>query len=143
MSLVYFIIVILFFAYLSWTWNGTKVFGELPTRISFIIIGTLFMLFLTFILFAFSSIGIEYPKEEMVGSVRNMILLIFTPINGFVIVPQVINIIASVKDGVLSREETERKIRIILIVIAVLIIFECVYFKNIQSGMINYLRLKQ
>ncbi len=142
MSIVYFIIFLLFFAYISWTWISTRTFVEMPTRISFMLIGTLFVIFITFILFTFSSIGVDYPRQEMLGQVRKMILLVFVPINGFIILPQVINLISSIKEGALSKDETERKLRIISIIFIVLVIFECIYFKNIQSGIINYINTK-
>ena len=52
-------------------------------RISFILVGTLFITILTLILFWVSKFGITYPKKEMVGEVRKIILLSFIPINGF------------------------------------------------------------
>jgi hypothetical protein len=79
----------------------------------------------------------------MVGQVRRIILLIFTPINGFAVLPQVANIISRVKNGNISNEDLQKKIRVVLIICIVLIIFECIYFKNIQTGIIDLIKTKQ
>ena len=141
--IVYFIIILLFLIYFIWVWNSSREFENIALRISFIVIGTLFVAFITYILFLFSKIGVNYPKHEMIKDVRNIILLIFVPINGFATLPQGINLINRIKDGNISQEEKEKKIKILSIVILVLLIFEAIYFKNIQNGIINYINLKQ
>ena len=114
-AVIYFIIFIIFATYIICTWNSTKEFDNAFIRISYIVIGTLFIALFTFIFFLFSKIGIEYPKQEMVGQVRKIILLIFIPINGIVVLPQIANIISRVKNGNISKEDLQKKIRIILI----------------------------
>ena len=141
--MVYFIIFMLFVIYFTWVWNGTKGFGNISLRISFITIGTLCITLITYILFLFSKIGVEYPKKEMISVVRKMILLVFVPVNGFITMPQGINLINRLKDGNISQEEKSKKFRKLLIIILVLIILECIYFKNIQNGIINYINMRQ
>ena len=140
MLTINFIIFILFVVYIVVTWRSTEVFEGIPTRILYLVIGTAFVSMLTFIFFLFSKIGVEYPKPEMVGEVRREILLIFIPLNGFIILPQIANFIARVKEGDTSKEELQKKMRRILIICVVLIIFECIYFKNIQNGIIEFLQ---
>ena len=142
-SIVYLISIILFALYFTWVWNGSKEFENYAMRISFIIIGTMLVTLITYIIFMFSKIGIEYPKKEIIKEMRNMILLIFVPLNGFATIPQVINLMNRIKNGNISQEKREKKSRRLAIIILVLIIFECIYFKNIQNGIINYLNLKQ
>ena len=142
-AVIYFIIFIIFATYIICTWNSTKEFDNAFIRISYIVIGTLFIALFTFIFFLFSKIGVEYPKQEMVGQVRNIILLIFIPINGIVVLPQIANIISRVKNGNISKEDLQKKIRIILIICIILIVFECIYFKSIQTGIINFINAKQ
>ena len=77
MSLIYFIITVLFIIYIVFAWNSKKEFETVLMRISFILIGTIFITILTLILFWISKMGITYPKREMVGEVRRIILLSF------------------------------------------------------------------
>lgn len=141
---IYCIIVILFLIHIFWTWNNTKGIENIVVRISYLVIGTLFMAFITWIIFQFSKIGVEYPKEEMVGQVRKIVMLLFVPINSFIILPQVASLITFVKDGYISAEDRGKKIRKLLIIFGIMIIVECIYFKSIQSGIIStYMNLEQ
>ena len=85
---MYFIIFILFVFFVVFAWNSTKDFETPVMRLSYIGVGTLFITVLTLIIFQFSRIGINYPKEEMIGEVRKIILLVFIPINGLIILTQ-------------------------------------------------------
>ncbi len=142
MSTINFVIFILFIIYIVWTWKSTNDFEGYFTRVSYIIIGTAFMAFMTLTFFLFSKIGVEYQKSEMVWQVGRTIILLFTPINGFAILPQIASVVNKIKDGDLSKEEAQKKIRKILIIAIILIIVECIYFKYIQNGIIKYINLK-
>ena len=143
MSLIYFIITVLFIIYIVFAWNSTKEFETVLMRISFILIGTIFITILTLILFWISKMGITYPKREMVGEVRRIILLSFIPINGFIVLTQASTIFAQAKSGMISKEDLEKKIKRLIIIFIVLIIFEAIYFKNIQNGMIKIIQSKK
>lgn len=142
MSLINFIIVVLFIIYIVCAWNSTKEFENNLLRISFIFVGTLFITLLTLILFWISKIGVEYPKKEMIGEVRRIILLSFIPINGFLILTQTASIFAQAKSGMVSKEDMQKKIKRLVIIFIVLIVFEAIYFKNIQNGMIKIIQNK-
>ncbi len=143
MSLIYFIITVLFIIYIVFVWNSTKGFETVLMRISFILIGTIFITILTLILFWISKIGIAYPKREMVGEVRSIILLSFIPINGFIVLTQASTIFAQAKSGMISKEDLEKRIKRLIIIFIVLIVFEAIYFKNIQNGMIKIIQSKK
>lgn len=142
MSLIYFIITVLFIIYIVCVWNSTKEFETLLMRISFLIVGTIFITILTLILFWISKIGISYPKREMIGEVRKIILLSFIPINGFITLTQASTIFSQAKSGMISKEDMEKKIKRLVIIFIALIIFEAFYFKNIQNGMIRIIQSK-
>lgn len=137
MSLINFIIFVLFVIYIIFVWNSTKEFENILIRISFILVGTIFITILTLILFLISKIGIEYPKKEMIGEVRKIILLVFIPINGFITLTQSASIFVQAKSGMVSKDDLEKKIKRLVIIFIALIIFEAIYFKNIQNGMIK------
>ena len=142
MSLINFIIVVLFIIYIVCAWNSTKEFENMLIRISFIFVGTLFIAMLTFVLFLISKIGVQYPKKEMIGEVRRIILLSFIPINGFIILTQSASIFAQAKSGMVSKEDKQKKIKRLIIMFIVLIVFEALYFKNIQNGIIRIIQNK-
>ena len=142
MSLINFIIVVLFIIYIVCAWNSTKEFENTLMRISFIFVGTLFITVLTLILFWISKIGVQYPKKEMIGEVRRIILLSFIPINGFVTLTQSASIFAQAKSGMVSKEDMQKKIKRLVIIFIILIVFVFFFFKNIQNGMIRIIQNK-
>ena len=137
---IYITIIVLFIVYVLWTWNSTKCFEGTSIRISYIVIGTLFITFVTYIIFLISKNGINYPSSDMIGKIRNIILLTFIPVNGFITLPQIGNIIGKIKDDSITSEKAKKRIIIFLISIIVVLIFECYYFGSMQNriiGMIN------
>ena len=139
---MYLIIAILFIIYIIWSWKSTEEFETIVMRLSYVFVGTLFIAIVTLVLFWISKIGVTYPKEEMIGEVRKIILLIFIPINGFITLTQFSSIVANVKSGMISKEEMSKKIKRLLIIFSVMIIVECIYFRHIQAGMIEVINAR-
>ena len=142
MSPIYFIVFLLFVVYIVWTWNSTKEFEDQKIRIAYLIVGTLFIAMVTLIIFLVSKIGVNYPKKEMVGQVQKIVLLVFTPINGFVVLTQLSSVFQQIRSGMVSKEKMDKKIKRLVIIFIVLIVFETIYFKNIQNGMIRIIQNK-
>lgn len=142
MAGINFIIIILFIAYFVFTWRSTKDFENILMRVSYIGVGTLFITVLTLILFWISKIGVQYPKDEMIGQVQKIILLVFIPINGFIVLTQFSSVVTQIKSGMVSKDDLQKKIKILIIVFIILIIFEAVYFKHIQLGIIDNIKAK-
>ena len=140
MTLIYFIILVLFIVYIIFAWNSTKEFEKTLVRISFILVGTIFITIFTLILFLFSKIGISYPKKEMIGEVRRIILLCFIPLNSFFTITQAASIFAQSKSGMVSKEDIQKRLKILIIIFTILIIFEAICFKNIQNGIIKMIQ---
>ncbi len=140
MSIINFIIFVLFVTYAVFAWNSTKEFENTIIRFSYILVGTIFITVLNLILFGISKIGVVYPKKEMIGEVRRIILLVFIPINGFIILTQASNIFVQAKSGLVSKEDMQKKIKRFAIIFLVLIVFEAIYFKNIQNGIIDFIQ---
>ena len=143
MSVINFIIFVLFVINVVFVWNSTKEFENTIIRVSYLLIGTLFITILTLILFWISKIGVQYPKKEMIGEVRRIILLVFIPINGFITLTQAASIFAQAKSGMVSKEDMQKKIKRFAIIFVVLVVFEAIYFKNIQNGIISFIQSVQ
>ena len=141
-GLIYGIIIILFLVYLFWTWNNTKCFEGISTRISYIIIGTLFIALATYIIFLVSKRGITYLHQDMIGKIRNIILLIFVPLNGFIILPQIASTVGKIKSDDITGEQLKKRLLIFIIVIIIIVVFECSYFKSIQNQIIHLIKFK-
>ena len=105
--LIYFIIAVLFVVLIFWTWNNTKDFEETSKRVFFIVVGIVIVAVITLIYFTISKISITYPKVEMVNQVRKMVVLLFTPINGYLSLPH----IASLKIQIKLKTEENSKLK--------------------------------
>ena len=140
--LIYFIIAVLFVVLIFWTWNNTKDFEETSERVIFIVVGIILIAIVTLIYFAISKAGITYPKVEMVKQVRKMVVLLFTPINGFLSLPHIASLKMKIKFKTEDDSMLKRKIKILGIVFIVATIFEILYMKDLQNGIIQILNRK-
>ena len=95
--LIYLIIALLFCVLILWTWNNTKDYESTVERIKYTAIGTIVIFLITLIYFTISKIGITYPKPEMIGQVRKIAVLVFTPINGFLSLPHIASLKMKIK----------------------------------------------
>ena len=140
--LIYLIIILLFFVLILWTWNSTREYENISKRIIYIFVGIIAILFITYIFFNISKVGITYPKQEMVKQVRKIAILIFTPINGFLSLPH----IALIKTKIESKSEEEEKIKKRIIILAIIFIVSTIieinYMKGFQNGIIQMLNKK-
>ena len=141
-AMIYLIIIALYAIYILWTWDNTKSFEGTSTRISYIAIGTVFILFITYIIFIISRSGINYPNKNMIGVVRNIILMVFVPVNGFITLPRIANMIGKIKNDEITGDKLKKKIIFFSIGVFIAIIIEGIYFKDIQNGIIEIFKLK-
>ena len=77
-------VIAMFLILLSWTWHNL---GNIPqnTKIGTIAISLVIIAFITFLIFNISKNGVQYDSEESMNSVRNVLVLVFTIINGLII----------------------------------------------------------
>lgn len=137
--IIYIIIAVLFGVLVAWTWNNSKSFQTNNKKITFILVGLAILFIITFIIFSISRIGISYPNNEIMKYVRKIAILIFIPVNGFLSLPHIANIKAKVEKGNYEQEKLKRKIIIFGIVWLILIIFEIIYLKDFQNGIVQIL----
>ena len=68
-----------------------------------------FLVIITLIIFNFSKIGLVYPDERMIKEVRNIVILIFVPINGFISLPHIANIKSKIASS-MDNDKIKRRI---------------------------------
>ena len=142
MLLVIFIIV-LFAVLIVWTWNNLYALST-KFKTLYEIIFILIMMIITLIIFYISKGSISYPNNDMIGYVRNELVLLFSPINGMVLMPYIAKKLSGIKEKNTDEEKTKRGIIIMLVIFVVILIIECIYLKKIQIGILKMLEnLKQ
>jgi hypothetical protein len=84
MAILYITAIIFIFVIISFTWYTLEQL-EIVEKVIFIAIGLMASLFVTLILFNYSSKGIEYPVYEIFTTIRSITILAIMPINAILI----------------------------------------------------------
>ena len=129
-------IVVLLIVLCIWTWNSLGD-SEKKKKIIYIVIGTLAMYIITKIIFAISSSSIIYQNEEIKKQITNMLVYIFTPVNGFIILPQIAKWMYKLKNKEIDKSKFKQKLIILFVIFVVIVAIEIPYLRDTQMGIIN------
>ena len=136
MTFIILISIVVYLINIAWTW---KSLGELEKgkKTIFIVIGLVIIYIITIIIFSISQNGIQYENEESLGTVRNMLVAVFSGINGLIILPQLAKILDKAKEGKIEKNQIRNRIIIWIAILIICLIFECGYMKDTQVGIIE------
>ena len=95
------IIATLFLVLLGWMWNNLGDI-EKTTKCICIVGGLILTYILTFIIYSISKIGISYESKEVMKLIQNILMPLFTIINGYVILPYIVVIVGIVEVSYLN-----------------------------------------
>ena len=142
MSLIIIIIIAIYFILIAWTW---QILGnvEKTKKVAVIIIGILIMYIVTLIVFNISKVGLNYENTNAQADVRNVLVTVFTGINGIIVIPQLAKVIEKISEDEIDKKTASRKFLIIAIIFIVCVIIECGYMKDIQKGIINIYNIEK
>lgn len=128
--------IIVYFILIAWTWQSLG-FIERSKKIIFILIGIVLMYGITFIIFQIAKNGITYQNVEIQSNVQNVLVVIFTGINGIIIMPQVGKMLDKVREDEIKKEKLIKRIVVLILVFILCLIFESEYMKNTQEGILK------
>ena len=131
------ITIILYIILISFTLHNLSLVENNKVKVIYIIIGLLVMLICTFIAYIISSRGIEYSDTELIKKIRNMLLLVFIPVNGLIIMPYLANLLSKIGSNQITQEKFKKRIIILGVIFIIVLAFESSYFKSTQLGIIN------
>lgn len=136
MTLIYIIIVAMYLILIAWTWQSL---GNIEKRkkVAYIILGILLFFIITLIIFNISKSNVEYQKETIKNAVRNLLVLLFTAVNGIIFIPYVARILNKVEENEIEKEKLKIKAIVFIIIFVICVIIECGYLENIQNGIIS------
>ena len=100
---------------------------DLKKKIIIFIFEIIVCLIFTMILFNISSLGIEYPNSQSREIALKILVTIFTPMNGIILLPNITRLINESQNGEIDKEECARKLKKTLIIFILLVIMEFVY----------------
>ena len=135
-SIIYIVISILFLVLIGWTWSNLAGINR-NKKIMYIIISLIIIGIITLFICMISQAGVKYENDKMIAPVRNILVAVFTPINGFVIVQYIARILGRINAGAISQEKAKKKFIIIFVIFIIFAIIECLYMRSIQGGIID------
>lgn len=99
-------------------------------KLIYIAAGTVLMYFLTSIIYWISTRNIEITEVSRTG--KDLIIFLFVPINGIIVLPLFAKSYCKFKDNKLSSRVFRNRGIALGILLLIILIVECAYFENIQ-----------
>lgn len=134
-------IIILSLVLLGWTWVSLGNI-EKQKKILYIICGIFITWIITFIIYNISKIGIVYENQEIMKTIRKVFVLVFTIINGYVLLPYTFKIFDKINNEEIKKEQIKKKLIIMLIIFIIISIFEVQYLASLQMGTLQMITKK-
>ena len=110
---------------------------EKTRKIVFIIIGIFASYLITMLLFSISKSGITYPSDEIEQMVQNMIVIVFTGLNGILMLPYLGRLWDKMSEEEITKQQFQKRICILLIIAIIVFILESNYLNGVQSGILE------
>lgn len=136
MTLIILMTIAIYILLFVWTWHSLG-FMEKPKKVGIILVETLVMYVITLIVFQIAKGGITYEKIEIQKSVQNVLVSIFSAINGMIVMPQIGKILDKINEDEMKKEEVKKKVVILLMVFILCLVFEAGYMKDTQKGILK------
>lgn len=136
MTIILIIIAVLFLVLIGWCWNSLGSI-EKQDKIKYIIVGLILTYIMTIIIYSISKIGINYESKDAMKMIRVIFQLLFTIVNGYILLPYTFKKIEQIKNNTIKEEKIKKSIIILLIIIVLIFIFESMYLGNIQQEILN------
>lgn len=136
MPIIIVIILAIFCVLIIGTWHylGSV---EKSKKTIFILIGVLVSYLMTLFVFSISKSGITYPSKEIESMVQNIIVLVFTGLNGILILPYLGRLLDKINEDELTKKQFQKRIIILIIAIIVIFVFESNYLRGTQTGILD------
>lgn len=136
MPVIITLVIAMFLILISWTWHNLGEITQskkITTMIVLFVIGFL----ITLVIFNISKSGVNYNSEESLNSVRNILVLVFTIINGLIIMPPIAKTLGRINNKEITPDQATKHLGFFLIIFVIIIIIECNYLKGVQQGILD------
>lgn len=129
-------IIVLYLVFVAWTWYNLGNI-EKTKKIYYLGIGVFLTFVITLILFQFSKNGISYINQDIEKSIRFMIIVLFTGLNGCVLLPFFAKIMEQLQEKEEDLLKLKKRIIVFLVLVIVICIFESGYMRSLQQGILQ------
>ena len=128
--------ILMYFILIAWTWQSLGSI-EKTKKVVIILIGIILIYGITWIVFQTTKPGMDYQNIEMQNSVQNMLVAIFSGINGIIVMPQIAKILDKIEENEIEQEQFIKRIGILVIIFVICLIFERGYMRDTQEGILK------
>ena len=143
MPVIICIIIVMFLVLLGWTWSSLEDI-EKTKKIEYIIVGFVVVYIITIIIYQISKIGISYENREIMKAIQNILVLVFSIVNGYILLPYIFKKIVQIQNDDIDDKKFKKSIVILIAVIIILTIIESNYLANAQNETLQIIdRLKK
>ena len=136
MTIIVIIAIVIYAILVTWCWHNLGRI-EKSKKIIYIIIGMIIIFIITNIVYSISKADVSYPEEQIEGTVRNTLLLVFTALNGLIVVPYIAKQLDRIREKEIEKEKFTKKMILLLIVFILCLILESGYLKDTQLGILE------
>ena len=136
MPVIITLIIAIFLILISWTWHNLGNIDK-TKKILTIVISLILIFIVTFIVFNISKEGVQYESQQQMGDVQNVLVVLFTFINGLLIIPAIAKTLNKIFENEIDKNKAQQKFIIIFVIFIIIMIFECGYMKNIQQDILK------
>lgn len=127
---------IVYFILIAWTWQSLGSI-ENTKKVVMIVIGIILVYGITWIIFQTTKEGIDYQNIEMQNSVQNMLVAIFSGINGMIVMPQMAKMLDKIQENEIEKEQLIKRIGILVIIFVICLMIERGYMRDTQEGILK------
>ena len=128
--------IIIYFVLIAWTWKSLGMI-EKTKKIIFLFVGIIIMYIITIIVFQLSKSGIQYPSLEIQSNVKNVLVTIFTGLNGIIVMPQVGKILDKINEDEIDKKQLQKRLLILCVIFVICLFIESGYMKDTQEGILR------
>ena len=136
MTIIVIIAIVIYAILVTWCWHNFDN-NEKNKKIIYIIIGMIIIFIITNIVYSISKADVSYPEEQIEGTVRNTLLLVFTALNGLIVMPYIAKQLDRIREKEIEKEKFTKKMILLLIVFILCLILESGYLKDTQLGILE------
>ena len=129
-------IIVIYIVLILWSWKSLGNI-ERPKKIIYMVIGLIITYIITYIIFQLSKGEIEYPSEEIMQMVQNTLTILFTGINGCILMPYTAKILDKINEEEIDSKKLKNKIIVFVIILVIIFIFEIGYIGSTQKGILE------
>ena len=133
---IIFITIAVYALLIAWTWHSLGGI-EKSKKVMIIAIGVLVIYLLTLFIFNISKQEIQYDNEELSTGIKNMLVSVFTGVNGIIILPLLARLIDKINEDNIEKQSFLIRIFGIIVVFIICLVIECGYMKSTQQGILK------